>query len=157
MKYNTENTHSSEKKKGRALGGYKVIRREEDKRLLLDSQAEKLLRIQETNISIFGEVMRGQYSYFPLFLTNPFLLSQPQGAKLLTVFERVHFLLSLALCVLDAKCSYAQLVNRNVKLSMPVFVCMRVSLGVCPGNIKYEQVNKKYSTSSEKHKKERKK
>lgn len=51
---------------------------------------------------------------------------------MLTAFEGVHFLLSLTLCVLDAKCIYAQLANRNVNLSMPVFVCTRVCLGVRP-------------------------
>lgn len=50
------------------MRGGAARRREQDKRLLSDSQAEKLLRNQETNISIFGEeVMRVQYSYFPLF------------------------------------------------------------------------------------------
>lgn len=58
-------------------GGCGRGQREQDKRLRSDSQAEELLGNQETNISIFGEeVMRLQSSYFPLFLTNPLLLSQ---------------------------------------------------------------------------------
>lgn len=58
-------------------GGCGRGQREQDKRLRSDSKAEELLGNQETNISIFGEeVMRLQSSYFPLFLTNPLLLSQ---------------------------------------------------------------------------------
>lgn len=56
--------------------------RRRDGSLCLGSPAEKLLRNQETNISIFGkEDMRELYIYFPLFLINPLLLSLPGVAK----------------------------------------------------------------------------
>lgn len=54
-------------------------RREQDKRVLSDSHERRCLEIRKQTFSIFGkEVMGGQYSYFPLFLTSPLLLSQSQ-------------------------------------------------------------------------------
>lgn len=78
----------------------------------LGSPAEKLLRNQETNISIFGkEVIRVLYIYFPLFLINPLLLSLPGGAKR---FFFPFFALSVASALLA--CIYTGLTNGNAGL-----------------------------------------
>ncbi len=72
-----------QKRATQKAGMRRTTRQRERDKTSLKSRAEKVLRNHETNISIFGEeVMMVQCSYFPLFLTNPLLLSLSEGAKM---------------------------------------------------------------------------
>lgn len=94
--------------------------------------------------------MRGQYSYFPLFLTSPLLLSQSQWAEALTVFWARTFCDAVNL---GEKWNCAQLMERKhwlVHAWVYWTVCEHGCYSLPWIHIKYEQVNMKNSTKKKK-------